>query len=156
MHLNKLTESKTGRILLLFQETIRVKGKNKTTTIERIGYLDEFEGIYDDPIAHFRMIAAQRTSRQEKKRTFSTLMGEHFEFDQDYVKGDASSYQIDGQSISLGMLPLSQIFHELELDYFLNMRRKYSKAKFNHNTIFQMLVYGRILFPRFKAWNMAE
>jgi transposase len=45
------------------------------------------------------------------------------------------------------MLPLSRIYHELELDYFLNNRRRYTKASYNHNAIFQMLVYGRILFP---------
>ena len=146
MYLNQLAESKTGRVLLLFQETVRVKGKNKTTTVERIGYLDEFEGIYEDPIAHFKEIAAQRTL-QHKKRRLSFSMDEHFDFAVDYVKGDDASHQMSGQSYSLGMFPLSQIYHELEIDYFLNMRRRYTKAKYNHNSIFQMLVYGRILFP---------
>lgn len=155
MHLNKLLESKTGRTFLSFQETKRVKGRNKTTTIERIGYLDEFEGIYDDPIAHFKQIAKQRTPTHPKKRNLSTSMDKHFDFDKEYVKGDSSSHQIMGQSYNLGMLALSQIFHELELDYFLNMRRRYTKAKFNHNIIFQMLVYGRILFPesKLKTWQ---
>ena len=145
MHLNKLKESKTGRILLTFQETVRVKGENKTTTVERIGYLDEFEDIYEDPIAHFKEIAIQRTPERRRKISFS--LEDHFDFDMDYVKGDDSSYQTGGQSYNLGMFPLSQIYHELEIDYFLNTRRRYTKAKFNHNTIFQMLVYGRILFP---------
>ncbi|HPK63866.1 MAG TPA: hypothetical protein PLW57_03290 [Sphaerochaeta sp.] len=65
MYLNKLFERSTGRTLLLFQETKRVKGKNRTRTVERIGYLDELEKIYDDPIAHFKEEAKRRSDRRK-------------------------------------------------------------------------------------------
>jgi len=145
MYLNQLRESKTGRILLTFQETFRVKGRNKTRMVQRLGYLDEFEGIHDDPVAHFKEVARQRSIEQKVKLAVS--LNEHFEFDAEYVKGEVCSHRIGGQTFTLGLLPLSQLYHELELDYFLNNRRRYTKASFNHNTIFQMLVYGRILFP---------
>lgn len=145
MHLNQLRESKTGRIFLSFQETRRVKGKNRTTTVRRIGYLDEFTDLYEDPIAHFKGLARQLSS--EKKVDLSVSLDEHYTFDVPYVRGDAASHQTSGLIYHLGFLPLSQVYHELEIDYFINNRRRYTKADFNHNTILQMLVFGRVLFP---------
>ena len=153
MHLNQLKEKKSGRIFLSFQETHRVKGKNKTTTVKRIGYLDEFTDQFDDPITHFKELAKQLSI--EKKVEITASLDEHYTFDTHYIRGDDSSYRKEGLIYNLGLLPLSQIYHELEIDYFINNRRRYTKAKFNHNTIFQMLVFGRILFPDSKlgTWH---
>jgi hypothetical protein len=139
MYLNQLKESKTGRILLTFQETFRVKGKNKTRMVERLGYLDEFTDIYDDPIAHFKEVAKKRTL--ERKVKLSVNLEEHYTFDSPYTKSGIRSHHRGGKSYDLGFLVLSQIYHELELDHFINNRRRYTKVQFNHNTIFQMLVY---------------
>lgn len=153
MHLNQLKEKKSGRIFLSFQETHRVKGKNKTTTVKRIGYLDEFTSLHEDPITHFKELAKQLSI--ENKVEISASLDEHHTFDAQYIKGDVSSHRTEGLAYHLGLLPLSQIYHELEIDYFMDNRRRYTKAKFNHNTIFQMLVFGRILFPDSKlgTWN---
>ena len=145
MYLNQLTESKTGRILLTFQETYRVKGKNKTRMVERIGYLDEFTATYEDPVAHFKQVAKQRS--QERKHQLTVSLDEHHSFDTPYAKGDAATHRSGPPGLAFGLLPLSLIYHELELDYFINNRRRYTKAAYNHNSIFQMLVFGRILFP---------
>ena len=145
MHLNQLKEKKTGRIFLSFQESFRVNGKSRTRTVQRIGYLDEFTGLYADPIAHFRELAELQT--RETKRSLEFSLSEHHAFGGQYVKGDPSTHSVAGRSFSMGQLPLSQLYHELEIDYFMNNRRRYTSAGFNHNTIFQMLVYGRILFP---------
>lgn len=150
MHLIKLPEKKTGRILLLFGESRRINGKNTNRTVERIGYLDEFTGIYADPIAHFKQVARERTAESKVKLELS--LSEHFSFGSEYRKqpdgGDGEAgFSSTDLGVCYGMLPLSHIYHELELDYFLNNRRRYTRASFNHNAIFQMLVYGRILFP---------
>lgn len=159
MHLIKLPEKKTGRILLLFGESKRINGKNTNRTVERIGYLDEFTDLYADPIAHFKQVAKERTVAIKVKLELS--LSEHFSFEHDYHKQidrrDATAnFSSSELSVWYGMLPLSRIYHELELDYFLNNRRRYTKAKFNHNAIFQMLVYGRILFPDSKLGTWQE
>ena len=118
MHLNQLKESKSGRIFLSFQETRRVKGKNKTTTVKRIGYLDEFTDLYEDPIAYFKDLARQLSS--EQKVELSISLDEHHTFDVPYIRGDACSHRAEGLIYHLGLLPLSQIYHELEIDYFIN------------------------------------
>ncbi|MDZ7793257.1 MAG: IS1634 family transposase [Spirochaetia bacterium] len=41
----------------------------------------------------------------------------------------------------------SHLYHEMELDYFINNRRRYTDAQYNHNAIFKMLVYSRLLAP---------
>jgi len=150
MHLIKLPEQKTGRLLLLFGESRRINGKNTNRTVERIGYLDEFTDTYADPIAHFKQEAKKRTAESKVKLELS--LSEHFSFAHDYQKqldrkDDTERFSCSDLAVWYGMLPLSHIYHELELDYFLNNRRRYTQASFNHNAIFQMLVYGRILFP---------
>lgn len=145
MYLNQLKESKTGRIFLSFQESFRVKGKTGTRTVRRIGYLDEFTDQFDDPIAHFKALAKQLS--RENKVKLNVSLAEHYAFDCPYIKGEISTHRKGGQVLNLGFLPLSRIYHELEIDYFMNNRRRYTNAQFNHNIIFQMLVFGRILFP---------
>jgi transposase len=150
MHLIKLPEKKTGRILLLFGESRRIDGKTTNRTVEKIGYLDELAAIHDDPIAHFKEEARNRTAESKAKLELS--LSEHFSFAQEYRKqvdgsGGVDVFSSTDLAVCYGMLPLSHVYHELELDYFLNNRRRYTGASFNHNAIFQMLVYGRILFP---------
>lgn len=156
MYVNKLFERSSGRTLLLFQETKRVKGKNQTKTIERIGYLDELEKLYADPVAHFKEEAKRRSIRQKVK--FDVFLDERHEFDRAYIKGDAESKEVKALGLSMGMLPLSQIYHELEIGYFWDNRRRYTKAQYNHNSIFQALVFGRVLFPgsKLSTWRSRQ
>lgn len=66
MHLKK-TPSPNGRIRLSIVDTYYDKKKKCTRqkTIESIGFIDELEKIYDDPIAHFTKRVEQL--REEKK-----------------------------------------------------------------------------------------
>jgi transposase len=57
----------------------------------------------------------------------------------------------DGQNRkNLGYAALSAIYHELELDVFLNNRARALKSKYSVNAIMRMLVYSRILAPASK------
>ena len=40
-------------------------GKVKQKTVEKLGYLDELEKLYPDPIAHFKALAKERTRESE-------------------------------------------------------------------------------------------
>lgn len=66
MHLKK-TPNRNGRIRLSIVDTYYDKQRKATRqkTIESIGYLDELEKIYDDPIAHFQKRVDEL--REEKK-----------------------------------------------------------------------------------------
>ena len=60
MYVQKIFEKKTGKTVLYFATGTRINGRNKTIFNERIGYLEDLQSEYPDPIAHFREIARQR------------------------------------------------------------------------------------------------
>ena len=51
-----------GRVYLVYAQGYRINGKVRHKTIEKIGYLDDLKKLYDDPIAHFREIAKQKST----------------------------------------------------------------------------------------------
>ena len=53
----KKNSCKNGRILLTLTHGYRENGKIHQKNVETLGYLDDLEKLYDDPIAHFREIA---------------------------------------------------------------------------------------------------
>ena len=62
----KKNSCKNGRILLTLTRSFRENGKVKQKHVEILGYLDELEKQYPDPIAHFREIARQRTEEEAR------------------------------------------------------------------------------------------
>jgi len=152
MYLVPLVENKTGRTLLNYYEKRTVDGKSKAFFVERIGYLDEFVDLYEDPLAHFRAEAKRRT--REAKLVLEVSLSERYSFDNRSVAKSKEVKKTD-KIINYGMLVLSKLYHELAIHYFVDNRRRYTKASFNHNMILQMLVYGRILFPdsKLQTWH---
>ena len=64
---------KTGRTHLAIVQGYRdIDGKNKHKTVQRVGYLDELQKEYEDPIAHFSAIA--ETMDKERKATRQSLL----------------------------------------------------------------------------------
>lgn len=68
MYLHK-SRRKDGRVYLALAEGYRKDGKVRRRTVGSLGYLDELQKTYDDPIAHFRRVceeanAAARAERQ--------------------------------------------------------------------------------------------
>jgi len=56
---------------------------------------------------------------------------------------------------NIGYAALSVLYHQLEIDSFLNNRRRSKKFEANLNSIFKLLVFNRSLFPASKkgAWE---
>ena len=125
-----------GRIFLSFAQGYRVNGKVRHKTIEKIGYLDELEKKYDDPIAHFKEIAKQRSIEQVTEITIKNLNTKII---------DSSSY-----TKNLGYIPLKKIYEELGLDDFMSSKNKSLKIDYDLNKIFSLLVYSRIMYPSSK------
>jgi predicted RNA-binding protein with RPS1 domain len=70
MYLQKTTQ-KNGRIFLSIKKTYRDTStkKNKSTNVSSIGWLDELEKEYDDPIAHFKEVARQMTADERERKS---------------------------------------------------------------------------------------
>lgn len=151
MYVQPLREKKTGRTLLFYYTARRVKGKIERFPVHRIGYVDEFLHEYADPLAHFRDEAKRLTKEaNQRKVTLTFSMDEHFLFGGGFDKAEDTSVEKADLSYNYGVLALLQLYRELEIDYFIRIKAQYSKVDFNHNHIFQMLVFGRILFPESK------
>src|SRR6056297_133268 len=138
MYLKKSTSSKTGRTHLSIVHGFRdSQGKTRQKTIMSLGYLDELEKQYDDPIAHFEQVTEQMDqARKEENSTISFS-----------ISPQAALPLGSDNRKNFGHVVFSHLYHELELDYFINNRRRYTAAQYNHNAIFKMLVYSRLLAP---------
>lgn len=138
MHLKK-AKQRNGRIYLSITDSYYDKQKktSRSKTIEPIGYLDELEKIYDDPIAHFTKRVEQL--REEKKEKKSPINFTFYDTDRLCVG--------DNLKKNFGYAALSKIYHELELKRFFNNRQRHTNEEYDANTIMKLLVYGRLLFP---------
>lgn len=48
-------------------------GKVRKKTIRSLGYLDELEKEYEDPIAHFKAVAKEMDTRENRRPTATTF-----------------------------------------------------------------------------------
>ena len=133
----KKNSTKNGRILLTFTKAYREGGKNKQRNIETIGYLDELEKIYDDPLAHFREIARQRT-KEEALETQPVR-----------IELDPVTRIEEGERglRNLGYVAFEKIYHELGIHTFFKKHQRGQKIAFNLNALFRLLVYSRLIDP---------
>lgn len=141
MYLKKTPNAK-GRIYLSIVDGYYDK-KSKNTrqvTVESLGYLDELEKKFDDPIAHFSKRVEQL--KEEKKTRKAPINFTFYDSDRLCIGDDLEK--------NFGYAALSKIYHELEIDKFLVNRQRHTKVSYDANTIMKMLVYSRILFPASK------
>ena len=120
MFVKTLPEKKTGRSLMMIVEGYTENGKVRHRMIERIGYVDEFTHLYDDPLAHFRQVAKEMTLEQKKRQkavTVSLMPEALLPFDKD--TGGYSCVR------NIGHAALSRVFHTLGIHQFIDDRRKY-------------------------------
>jgi len=148
MFVKTIPEKSTGRILMNLCSSTHLKGKQIQKTVKRIGYIDEFTDLYDDPLKHFKEEAKRLTAKEnESKKSFEYSLSERFDFSKSFDKMECSIPVSTDNVRSYGVLPLLKLYRELELDYFIDIKRQYKKVEYNLNHIFQMLVFGRILSP---------
>lgn len=151
MFLVKIPNKKTGRVFLQISEGYRENGKVKQKKVKALGYLDELEKEHEDPIAHFKEVAKQMTEERAVAEIGRVL---RLNPKAKLPKAEETSADLSIRK-NIGYAALSILYHELEIDAFINNRRRYKKFKANLNSIFKMLIFNRILFPDSKrgAWE---
>jgi transposase len=138
MYLRQIPNKETGRTFLsiLHGYWDPVAKQSRSKTVMKIGYLDEMEKLYADPIAHFEAVAAAMDEERKtsKSVTITLDMDEQLERD----AANRKNY---------GHVVFSMIYHELEIDRFLKNARRHENFKFNTDAIMRLLVFSRLLFP---------
>ncbi len=147
MYLKKTYRKKSGRTYLVIAQKYRNPKTNTSTdrTVKSLGYLDELEKEYDDPIAHFQEVARQMTEEEKakKKLTLSINMDEELEPGSDDRK-------------NLGYAAILKIYHQLGLHRFFNNKARSEEFKFNTNSIMLLLVVSRLMSPGSKKKAFEE
>ena len=147
MYLKKTFRKDSGRTYLVIAQKYRNPKTNVSTdrTIKSLGYLDELEKLYDDPIAHFREVARKMTEEEKakKKLTLSINMDER-------LPEDAAG------SKNFGYAAILKIYHELGLHRFFNNKARNEEFEYNTNSIMILLVVSRLLSPGSKKKAFEE
>jgi len=138
MYLKK-TKTKNGRIHLSIVDSYYDKEKKyaRQVTVETIGYLDEAEKNYDDPIAHFqKRVEELKKAKKDQNEPIRLEFSIHEKIikDKDYRK-------------NFGHVVLSHLYHRLGLHTFWKNRSLRRKFGFDSNIIFKLLIFTRLLYP---------
>lgn len=133
MHLKKT--KRNGRIYLSVVQNYREGGKTRTKLIESIGYADEFEDLYPDPIAHF---AAYVESLNEDRRAESGSIALTFAHDAKIDPAHVSSARW-GSALALAYLDA------LGVKGFFGARAGHAGFPPHAGRIFEMLASERII-----------
>jgi transposase len=126
-----------GRLYLSICHGYRENGKNKSKTIQKLGYYDELQLKYDDPLEHFKKVA--------KEMTLSTVTPP--------IEISLVSRLDDHSNLrkNLGYCAPKHIYGLLELNkFFQKHQNKRKKIGYNLNQIFSLLLFNRFLEPSSK------
>jgi len=133
-----LKKSKSnGKIYLSFVQGYRKEGKVKQKTVEKLGYLEDLEKIYPDPVAHFKQVAKERTLNESHVKTI--------EIDLLSKLPDKASFRKN-----LGYAAPKAVYSQLGLREFFQSKQRRLDVEYNLNNIFSLLVFNRFLFPSSK------
>lgn len=133
----KKHRSRDGRYILTFTYGYREDGKVKHKNFETIGYLDELEKLYDDPIKHFR--------NEAKIRFKDFKPHEVLEYTINTGKRLSDNSKVKPQYLST--LFLEQIYKEFGIDDFLKTKQKALNIEYSLNDALELLLFSRILNP---------
>jgi len=146
MHLK--IQKRQGRTYLSVVQSYRQDGKVKTRTVETIGYADQYEDRFDDPIAHFRAYVDQLNRNALAERQPIELS---FGFN-DKIDPHAAAPARLGASIALGCLDA------LGVRNFFRARTGRDGFPAHAGRVFEMLAVERMMHATSKreSWTARE
>ena len=137
MYLRQTPNKTTGRTYLaIAQGYLDGDGKPKQKTIQKIGYLDELEKTYENPVAHFTALAEKMSKEQKESKNVNITLDMN-----------ARVGRNGANRKNFGYIVFSRVYHELEIDIFLKNARRHKNFEFNTDAIMRLLVYTRLLHP---------
>jgi hypothetical protein len=126
-----------GKPYLSFVQGYRQNGKVKQKTVEKLGYLEDLEKQFSDPIAHFKKIAEERSKGEVPQKTLELNLLAKLP-DQAALRKN------------LGYTVPKSVYSVLGLREYFQKKQRHLKVDYNLNSIFSLLIFNRFLFPSSK------
>jgi len=123
-----------GKIYLTIVDGFRINGKVKQKVYKKLGYLEDLEKEYDDPISHFKDEIKKLKNDNEK----------YFYPPEKLLKDEINE---NTELLNIGYIFLKEIYNELGIEDYLKQKQNNLKINYNLNKIFSLLIYSRILYP---------
>lgn len=155
----KITKNKlkNGDTIYYINQVSRVPGtknKHKQVMVEKFSANELIlEGKDPESYVNDKMSEYKEAALEEVKSLTYTV-----DLTKKLTLSNNGDLQVVDDSKNLGFLAYSTLYHQLELDEFINNRRRYLDCTFNINVIFQHLLYSRLLWPasKKKTWEHKE
>lgn len=129
----KTAKYKNGKTYLSIVDGYRVDGKVKQKVYKKIGYLEDLEKQFDDPISHFKKEV------EILKKQFISKITTTFDINQDNTFED--------DTFNIGYAYLKTIFKELDINSVLKNKQYFSNIEYSLSKACELLTYSRILDP---------
>ena len=129
----KTAKYKNGKTYLSIVDGYRVDGKVKQKVYKKIGYLEDLEKQFDDPISHFKKEV------EILKKQFISKITTTFDINQDNTFED--------DTFNIGYAYLKTIFKELDINSVLKNKQYSSNIEYSLSKACELLIYSRILDP---------
>jgi len=126
-----------GKPYLSFVQGYRQDGKVKQKTIEKLGYLEDLEKLYTDPINHFKKVAEERSKSESPQKKLELDLSSRLPDEADFRK-------------NVGYAVPKSVYSLLNLREFFQKKQRHLNVDYNLNSIFSLLVFNRFLFPSSK------
>jgi len=135
-----IKKGKRGQYLTIEKKYWDKEKKRPATEHHRsLGYVADLQKEHPDPIAHFKEEVKQMNVEQKKQCRVSLVIDMNEELPPD-----------SHTRYNLGYAVIMEIYHELELNRFLNNKARHEAFEYNSDSIMKLLVITRILFPASK------
>ena len=129
----KTAKYKNGKTYLSIVDGYRVDGKVKQKVYKKIGYLEDLEKQFDDPISHFKKEV------EILKKQFISKITTTFDINQDNTFED--------DTFNIGYAYLKTIFKKLDINSVLKNKQYSSNIEYSLSKACELLTYSRILDP---------
>jgi len=142
IYLKQMKNKKTGRTFLSIAHGYRDKEKGYSTnkTIQSLGYLDDLQKQYDDPIAYFKAVVAEMNKKEAENKIPTSIT----------LNREERLEKCQSNRKNIGYAALNKLYYGLNLYTFFSNRSRPWKTEYNVNSIMRLLIFSRILFPASK------
>lgn len=136
MFLQKIKQ-RNGRIYLAIRQGYRQDGKVKSKTVQSLGYLDELEKEFEDPIAHFKAYCDEQNALEKEKKQGVWIQ----------IHPDEKIDKRTTNRKNIGSVAIVGIYSALGIESTLRSATRNTKTDYDLNAILRLLVVERILNP---------